>query len=330
MFDGKAFGDAIVDVVKDYVARTLEPLTRRLDAVEARQPEKGEQGEKGDPGEGGVDGRDGKDGVSGVPGPVGDRGVPGEPGPAGERGEKGEPGERGEAGPQGEPGRDGVDGAPGKDAPPVTREMILDAIKSEPGILREAVALHLKENPPEPGPAGKDGRDGVDGAPGRDGINGEKGEPGRDGVGLAGALINRHGHLVVTLTDGSTKELGAVIGRDGADGAPGKDGVDGMGFDDFTVEHDGERGFAFCLTQGERVKRFPFTVPVTLDRGPYREGADYVRGDVVSFGGSMWIAQQDTGAKPGTGSEWRLAVKRGRDGREVVSIPPQPSKPVKV
>lgn len=36
----------------------------------------------------------------------------------------------------------------------------------------------------------------------------------KDGVGLAGALIDREGNLVLTLTDGSHKDLGKVVGKD--------------------------------------------------------------------------------------------------------------------
>lgn len=37
----------------------------------------------------------------------------------------------------------------------------------------------------------------------------------KDGVGLAGAMIDRAGQLVVTMSDGSVRELGVVVGRDG-------------------------------------------------------------------------------------------------------------------
>jgi integrin beta 3 len=53
-----------------------------------------------------------------------------------------------------------------------------------------------------------------------------------------------------------------------------------------------------------------------LDAGVWREGM-YQRGDTVSHGGSMWIAQQDTDTKPDTPDcHWRLSVKRGRDGKD--------------
>lgn len=112
--DATQVADIVFDSVEGYLRRSLAPLTERLAAVEARQPERGE---KGDPGEAGAEG---------PPGPQGDAGPPGESiaGPQGERGEKGDPGERGDpgpegpAGPQGEPGVGGKDGEPGEKGEP--------------------------------------------------------------------------------------------------------------------------------------------------------------------------------------------------------------------
>lgn len=53
----------------------------------------------------------------------------------------------------------------------------------------------------------------------------------KDGVGLAGALIDREGNLAITLTDGSVKTLGSVIGKDGSNGRDGRDGIDGKDAD---------------------------------------------------------------------------------------------------
>ncbi|MDB5681465.1 MAG: Phage portal protein [Sphingomonas bacterium] len=150
----------------------------------------------------------------------------------------------------------------------------------------------------------------------------------RDGVGMAGALIDRAGALVVTLTDGSTRELGPVVGKDAdmdalvravgeaAAALPvPKDGADGFGFDDMALEHDGERGFVLRFVKGDRTKDFRFKLPVMIDRGVYKEGAAYDRGDAVTWGGSIWVAQRDTTEKPERNEDWRLAVKRGRDAR---------------
>jgi hypothetical protein len=52
MFDGKAFGEEIVSVVKSYLAKSLGEVTGRVATLEARQPERG------------LDGKDGEDGKS--------------------------------------------------------------------------------------------------------------------------------------------------------------------------------------------------------------------------------------------------------------------------
>jgi hypothetical protein len=36
----------------------------------------------------------------------------------------------------------------------------------------------------------------------------------------------------------------------------------------------------------------------------------------VTFGGQWYIAQTKTKAKPGESPDWRLAVRRGRDGKD--------------
>lgn len=114
--DEMQVAEALFDSVDDYLRRALAPFQDRLNALEARGPERGE---KGDPGEAGQEGPTGPMGPRGEPGP------PGESiqGPPGERGEKGEPGESipgppGPEGPPGEPGRDGKDGGPGEKGEP--------------------------------------------------------------------------------------------------------------------------------------------------------------------------------------------------------------------
>lgn len=235
--------------------------------------------------------KDGGDGVDGSPGEQGLAGERGEPGPQGEKGD---------------PGRDGAPGADGRDADP-------DQISAE--VERQIAALVIPK--------------GEKGDPGEPGPQGEQGVPGRDGAGLAGAMINRDGELVLTLSDGTTKEMGVIVGRDGEpgekgldgkDGRDGADGKDGLSFADFLfdLEYDGERAVTMKWSDaaGKTVTR-DIVLPAVIDRGVYKAGQSYERGDAVSFGGSIWIAQKDTAAKPGNGeSSWRLAVKHGRDGRD--------------
>jgi hypothetical protein len=149
---------------------------------------------------------------------------------------------------------------------------------------------------------------------------------------LVGSLIDREGVLVLTLSDGEVRHVGPVVGRD-ADPAAllaavkeevarlpvpenGKDGRDGFGFDDLAVEHDGDRTVTLRFARGTESKAFPLELPVVLDRGVWREGESYAKGDAVTWAGSLWIAQRGTAEKPETGEGWRLAVKRGRDGRD--------------
>jgi hypothetical protein len=59
---------------------------------------------------------------------------------------------------------------------------------------------------------------------------------------------------------------------------------------------------------------------VVIDRGVWREGQEYKAGDGVTWAGSYWIAQKDTSAKPDSGDGFRLAVKRGRDGKSADAV----------
>lgn len=55
---------------------------------------------------------------------------------------------------------------------------------------------------------------------------------------------------------------------------------------------------------------------IVLDAGVWKEGSTYSQGDGVTLGGSFFIAQINTNEKPGKSDDWRLAVKRGADGRD--------------
>jgi hypothetical protein len=125
-------------------------------------------------------------------------------------------------------------------------------------------------------------------------------------------FIDRTGMLVLTRADGTVREAGHVVGRDGQDGKPG------MGFDDLEVSFDGHRTMVFKFARGEKTKEFSFLLPVPLYREVFREGTTYDRGDMVTFGGSIWhCAEPSTITKPGQGNPaWKLAVKHGRDGKD--------------
>ncbi len=216
-------------------------------------------------------------------------------------GAPGQNGLDGNPGPQGEPG---APGPAGKDAPLPD----LDDI-----VLRAAALIHTP-------------KDGLDGIAGKDGVDGAAG---KEGLGIREAFVTEEGSLVLTMSDGSTKAAGRVVGvsgqnglpgRTGKDGENGKDGKDGLGFDDIRVEHDGERGFTIKFVRGDRVKSVgTFVIPSLIYRGIFTE-RQYDQGDVVTWAGSAWVAKETTTAKPGMPTPdsraWQLCVKSGRDGKD--------------
>lgn len=89
-----------------------------------------------------------------------------------------------------------------------------------------------------------------------------------------------------------------------------------------SVEYNGERDAVIktVLSDGH-VNECAIKIPALLDKGVFRDGQIYEKGDGVTFGGSYWISLKDNPeGKPGSSDDFRLAVKRGRDAREVVKI----------
>ena len=160
-----------------------------------------------------------------------------------------------------------------------------------------------------------------DGAPGRDGDHGDKGDPGRDGLDVKDLFRADGGRLVAVMSDGTTKDLGVFVGKDGEpgrDGTDGKDGADGLGFEDMGFEADEHGRVLAKFQRGDVVKTI--RLPGIVDRGPYKSGESYEKGDAVSYGGSLWIAQEPTGDKPDGSKAWRLAVKAGRPAKSAFDI----------
>lgn len=51
-------------------------------------------------------------------------------------------------------------------------------------------------------------------------------------------------------------------------------------------------------------------------KGVWDASVTYDEHNLVTMGGSVWIARRATCDKPGTSDAWQLAVKKGRDGRD--------------
>lgn len=112
-----------------------------------------------------------------------------------------------------------------------------------------------------------------------------------------------------------------VPGPAGKDGANGKDGADGLGFDDLSVDFDGNRTLAFNFQRGDIKKTFSIPLPFQRYCGSYQPDYPYVIGDVVTSGGNAWHCQQPTTIRPGDSvSAWKMMVRKGRDGRDAPTL----------
>lgn len=171
---------------------------QNLIALSALQGIKGDKGDKGDPGEDGDTPYIGDNGnwwIGGV-----DTGIKAE-------GSDGADGSDGSDGKDGQDGKDGEDGEDGKDGltPYIGSNGNWWIGTTDTGIKAAGVN----------GADGKDGKDGINGKDGANGKNGANGKDGADGVGIADIKLNENGELIVTLTDGTEKNLGKVKGEDG-------------------------------------------------------------------------------------------------------------------
>lgn len=72
--------------------------------------------------------------------------------------------------------------------------------------------------------------------------------------------------------------------------------------------------------------------PLMTYKHVFVPGDGYLAGDTVTWAGSLWHCNVTaTKAKPGDGStDWTLAVKKGRDGKEVVSVAKGAPQPVQI
>ena len=168
---------------------------QNLIALSALQGIKGDKGDKGDPGEDGDTPYIGDNGnwwIGGV-----DTGIKAE----------GSDGADGSDGSDGKDGQDGKDGEDGKDG-------LTPYIGSNGNWWIGTTDTGIKAAGAN-GADGKDGKDGINGKDGANGKNGTNGKDGADGVGIADIKLNENGELIVTLTDGTEKNLGKVKGEDG-------------------------------------------------------------------------------------------------------------------
>lgn len=201
--------------------------------------------------------------------------------------------------------KDGEPGRPGKDAdsihPDTVRVMVLDEVQ------KAVAAIRLPKD-------------------------GEKGDPGRDAIQIEVLpfIDPRRSYPRGTCAAYAGGTIYALRNT-----TPG----DAINPDEWQVLLDGEASFDIVpsedsrslaiirtTTSGSTLKR-EVPLPIPFEDGVYKTGRDYVRGAIVSYDGSGFICKVDkTSAVPGTSSDWRLFVKRGRDGKDLRPDDPKPDK----
>jgi integrin beta 3 len=302
MIDVEKMAKAVFASVQEYVGKALLPITERLKALEDRPQIPGEKGEKGIDGK---DGKDGKDGASPAPEAV-----------AAVLDIQGLIDSAIDRIPAARDGKDGIDGKDGVSPTPEEVAAALNTHVSEWALDFDQRAQDLIQRSVDRISPPKDGKDGVDG---KNGVS-----PSPEDV--AAALDIHVSKWALDFERRAQDLIQRVIDRipapkDGKDGVDGKDGigVDGLGFEDLSLDYDGERNVKINFTKGDQVKSFDLSLPIVLDRGVYQNEKTYTTGDGVTCGGCFWIAQRNTDiGRPGTpDSGWRLAVKKGRDGKGV-------------
>lgn len=114
------------------------------------------------------------------------------------------------------------------------------------------------------------------------------GSDGADGVGIASAIVNEEGNLIITLTDDNVINAGYVLGADGKDGINGVDGKDG---EDGTNGIDG-KSITSALVNDSGYLTITLTNGEEINAG-YVKGADGEKGDKGDKGDPYTLTETD-------------------------------------
>ena len=149
--------------------------------------------------------------------------------------------------------------------------------------------------------------------------NGKDGENGKDGQSVSIEQVKEIVENVTTKWQLEFERRAYDILEKAVDKFPkpvkGDKGEDGFGIDSF--QQIDARTVKAVYKRGDEVIEQTFKFPAVIDKGVYVKGTHHEQGDGVTFGGSYWIAQKDTDKAPMDGDDWRLAVKRGKDGKDL-------------
>lgn len=123
--------------------------------------------------------------------------------------------------------------------------------------------------------------------------------------------------IVVRAVKPVADRLRYLEARELPQGEPGLPGRDGFSLSDFDVTAIDARTVQLSFEGGEERFEVDLKFPVPLYRDVFKDGEEYERGDMVTYGGSLWHCNEATKSKPGADPAWTLAVKRGRDGKDM-------------
>lgn len=170
----------------------------------------------------------------------------------------------------------------------------MDAVEESMAALRAEVA-EMKAAKPVGGTDPAEPIIGPAGPAGEPGPRGEKGEPGPPG-------------------DPGPRGPAGEKGMDGRDGRDGKDGIASRDELNAAVQDEVEK--AVAATVEKAVAEAFDALPKIEYRDVWTEGETYAKGNLATWGGSLWHCNEGGSTdKPGTSDAWTLAVKKGRDGR---------------
>lgn len=325
----KLVSDADI-AARAFVSDALKSVLSRVTSVE-EQIKNLPTAKDGAPGEKGADGTNGKDAepvdIAQIVAevleqiPIPKDGTPGEKGIDGISGKDGEPGERGTDGVDGKDGQNGADGAPGEKGADGESVSSADVIRDVEPLIKQLIEAIPAPKDGEAGPQGDRGEKGVDGANGRDGTDGKS-------ITLDDIAPMMENALTKALLDFERRATDVLL-RSVENMPKPKDGRDAFQLEDIEIAlGEDDRTLTLAFTRdGARIER-SVTLPTLKDAGVFKDGRAYTRGDGCTFGGSFWIAQKDAPiGKPGDeGSDWRLAVKSGRHGKDGRMLPALPDK----
>lgn len=291
----------------------------------------------------GTDGKDGANGKNGTNGKDGLNGTNGVNGQDGINGVDGINGIDGKDGLKGIDGQNGIDGKDGQDGVGISSanvnadgQLILEFSDGSMVNLDKIVGTNGKDgrdgvdgakgdkgDKGDTGEKGEDGKNGIDGKDGLNGTDGKDGLNGVDGVGID-TIVIENDILNITLSNGTTLNLGTIKGADGRDGVDGKDGVNGLDGKEGLNGADGQNGKdgigisnVNINTAGELVLTFSDNQTINLGCIVGKDGKDGANGiDGINGKDGVDGVKGEKGDKGDTGEKGA----DGKDGQDGIGI----------